>query len=182
MESQNILIRPTIFSDCSLFAIWEKTTEVTNYFSMDEDRDYEQIVREFISFEIDNKNLQFTIILKDFEKEDQIIGRIQISRIDRHADSLDITRIYIGPTNFRRKGYGEEAMRLILEYCFINLHTERVTLDYFQDNEEAAKLYKKLGFQYEGTARNSTKKNGRYYDLKIMSLLRSEYYEKVHNK
>lgn len=182
MESKNLLIRPTTFEDCSLFAVWEKTPEVTEFFSMDDGRDYEEVVREFVTREFDETKLQFTILLKNYQGEDEVIGRIYISRLDRHEDSLDITRIYIGPAGYRHKGYGEEAMRLILEYCFINLHTERVTLDHFTGNEFAAKLYLKLGFQYEGIARNSTKKNGKYHDLHIMSLLRSEYYEKVHNK
>lgn len=182
MESKNILIRPTIFEDCSIFSDWETQSEVSLYFAMDDDRKYEDIVREFILRETDETQLQFTILLKDYQGEDEVIGRIYISKINRHDDSLDITRIYIGSLEHRRKGYGEEALRLILEYCFINLHTERVTIDHLTGNEPASRLYLKLGFQYEGTARNSAKKNGKFHDLHIMSLLRSEYYEKVHNK
>jgi RimJ/RimL family protein N-acetyltransferase len=182
MESKNLLIRPTQFQDCLLFSQWETQISVTEYFSIDEDRDYEQIVREYVIGEEDPSKLQFTILRKDYEGEDQIIGRVLITRIDRNSDSLDITRIYIGPEELRNQGYGEEAMRLILEHCFIHLHTERVTLDHFTGNDPASRLYMKLGFVYEGIARNGAKKNGRFYDLNIMSLLRSEYYEKVHNK
>lgn len=182
MESKNLMIRPAVFDDCSLFSIWEKMREVNEFFSIDDDRDYEQIVREFILREADPSKLQFTILLKNYQGEDEIIGRIYISNVNLHDDSLDITRIYIGSKEYRNKGYGEEAMRLILEYCFINLHTERVTLDHFSGNDIAARLYLKLGFQNEGVARNGAKKNGKYYDLHIMSILRSEYYEKVHNK
>jgi RimJ/RimL family protein N-acetyltransferase len=182
MESKNLNIRPTRFQDCIEFAQWETQPSVTEFFSIDEDRNYEEILREYILWEEDPSKLQFTILLKNYEGEDQIIGRIIISRIDRHNDSLDITRIYIGPEELRNHGYGEEAMRLILEHCFIQLHTERVTLDHFTGNDPASRLYMKLGFVYEGVARNGAKKNGRFYDLNIMSLLRSEYYEKVHNK
>jgi RimJ/RimL family protein N-acetyltransferase len=120
--------------------------------------------------------------LKDYQGEDRIIGSIYVTQLNKVYDSLDITRIYIGPNEFRNKGYGEETLRLFLEYCFINLHTERVTLDHFSENLMASRLYNKLGFQYEGIARNATKKNGKYHDLNKMSILRSEYYEKVHNK
>lgn len=182
MESKNLIIRPTNFEDCSLFAVWEKMHEVTEFFSIDDNRSYEQIVREIILTEQDETKLELTILLKDYQGEDKVIGRIYISQLNADYDSLDITRIYIGPEEYRNKGYGEEAMRLILEYCFINLHTERVTIDHFTGNTVAARLYLNLGFQYEGIARNGAKKNGRYHDLHLMSLLRSEYYEKVHNK
>ena len=182
MESKNLIIRQTTFEDCSLFAVWEKMNEVTEFFSIDDNRTYEQIVREMVLSELNESNLQFTILLKDYQSEDQIIGRIFVTQLNKFYDSLDITRIYIGPKECRNVGYGEEALRLFLEYCFINLHTERVTLDHFSGNVAASRLYSKLGFQYEGVARNACKKNGKYHDLSTMSILRSEYYEKVHNK
>ena len=116
--------------------------------------------------------LQFTIVKREGNEP---IGRIWISRIDDHYDSLDISRIYIADPALRGQGYGEEALRALLEYCFVNLHRERVTLDHIPENEAAAGLYMKLGFQYEGIARHAGKKDGRYVDLKQMSMLRSEY-------
>ncbi|MGI6733066.1 MAG: GNAT family N-acetyltransferase [Anaerovoracaceae bacterium] len=175
MESKNLIIRETIFSDCAFFAEWEKKEYIQEGFTMSRDRDYEEIVKEYVIRTQEPDKLQFTIV---FREEDKPIGRIYISRIDTHADSLDITRIYIGEEAYLGKGLGEEAMLLILEHCFIQLHMERVTLDHLPTNERAASLYKKLGFQYEGVMRNAGKKNGRYVDLHLMSMLRSEYFEK----
>lgn len=178
MESKNLVIRPTIFSDCELFAKWESDFSVTEFFSMNSDRDYEEIVTEFINRSNDKTKLQYTICFKDGEP----IGRIYISRIDDEDDSLDITRIYIGDPEKRGKGYGEEALRTMLDYCFMNLHMERVTLDYFDGNLKALGLYEKLGFKHEGTARNAAKKDGKYYNLNLLSLLRAEYYGKLHDR
>jgi len=55
---------------------------------------------------------------------------------------------------------------------------QRVTLDYFTGNTRAAALYRKLGFVDEGVARNACSKDGVYYDLNLMSILRDEYFEK----
>jgi len=175
MESTNLIIRETTFADCTYFAEWEKKPYIMESFTMSQGRDYEEITKEYVIRTLDPTKLQFTIV---FREEDRPIGRIYIDRIDTHADSLDITRIYIGEEDFLGKGLGEEAMRLILEYCFIHLHTERVTLDHLPANQRAASLYKKLGFQYEGIARHAGKKDGRYIDLHLMSMLRAEYYEK----
>jgi len=174
MESKNLTLRKTCFKDCEYFAAWETSRDVTDYFSIGDDRTYEGIVRESILWETDPSKLQFTIILKETAAP---VGRVYISRIDPDTDSLDITRIYIGDKKNRGKGYGEEAMRLLLEYSFTRLHAERVTLDHYTGNDAAAALYLKLGFKYEGVARNACRKNGKYYDLNLMSMIRAEYFE-----
>lgn len=180
MESNHLLIRLTVFEDCTYFSKWvSEDPEVSQFFTMDQGRSYNEIAEEFVIRTLDPTMLQFTIVSKDIEAP---VGRIWISRIDRHADSLDITRIYIGDKNFRGKGFGEESLRLLLEYCFMNLHMERVTLDHMPANQRAANLYLKLGFQYEGTMRHSGKKDGVYVDLKLMSMLRAEYYANLRDE
>ena len=172
IESKRLIIRQSIIDDCALFARWEEMEEVNRWFTMDHDKSYNLVVQEFILRNVEKDMLQFTIVLKETEEP---IGRIWISQINDHYDSLDLSRIYIADPAMRGHGYGEEALRTILEYCFIRLHRERVTLDHIPDNEVAANLYTKLGFQYEGVARHAGKKDGRYVDLKQMSMLRSEY-------
>mgnify|MGYP005821395851 FL=1 len=179
MESKNLIVRETVFDDCTYFAQWEIRPEVTEFFTMNEDRTYEQIVTEYVRYNLDPSKLQFTITLKP---EDKPIGKIYLSRINRDDDSLDITRIYIADPANRGKGYGEEALRLILEYAFINLHMERVTIDHFEKNKVAASLYEKIGFSNEGLMRNAGKKNGKYVNLQLKSMLRAEYYDKIHAK
>ena len=82
----------------------------------------------------------------------------------------------------RNHGYGEEALRLILEYAFIQLHMERVTLDHLIKNQHAAHVYEKVGFVDEALMRHGGKKAGKYVDLQLKSMLRAEYYDKVHTK
>ena len=178
METKYLVIRNTIFDDCKYFADWEKSPELTKFLSIDDDISYEQITIDFIRGELDRTKAFFTII---FKETNEPIGRIYLSRIDEKVNSCDITKVYIGEDAMRGKGYGEEVLRAMLDYCFINQHMERVTLDHFTGNK-AANLYLKLGFEYEGIARSATKKNGKYYDLHLMSLLRADYYEKVHAK
>lgn len=178
METKNLIIRESVFSDCEYFARWEAMESVKEFFTIDEKRDYEEVVTELIQDGPDASKQHFTICLKPGEEP---IGRIFVSRLDPHYDSLDITRIYIAETDMRGKGYGEEALRRFLEYAFINLHMERVTLDHFLANKPAAALYEKIGFRTEGVMRNAGKKNGRYYDLMLRSMLRSEYYERSHD-
>jgi len=173
MESNRLQIRLSTFEDCALFAKWEALPSVRSSFTMNEDWDYNKITQQFVLRGQDKTHLQMTILLKETGAP---IGRIQISRIDLNYDSLDITRIYIADDAYRRRGLGEEAMRLILEYCFMQLHMERVTLDFIDGNSPAEALYLKLGFKEEGVARHGGKKDGMYLDFHMMSMLRNEYY------
>lgn len=174
MESNNVIIRKTIFNDCTFFAEWERKNYVREFLTIEETRDYEDIVTEYISRKLDNSKEQYTIVLKS---ENKPIGRVYLAKIDRGSDSIDITRIYIGDENYIGKGYGKESMIMLLDYCFKTLEMERVTLDHYPNNERASKLYLELGFKYEGTMRNAAKKNNQYFDLHLMSILKNEYNE-----
>jgi len=178
METRNFLIRETEFSDYEYFARWENDPEVIRYLSFDEDRSYEEVVTEGFANRADDTKQDFTIVDRESGNP---VGRAYLSRIDTHADSLDITKFYIGEKSVWGKGCGREVMDELLRYCFTFLHMERVTLDYYTGNKRAAALYESLGFKKEGVARNATKKDGRYYDLHLMSLLRSEYFGEKDN-
>ena len=178
METKNLVIRESVFEDCEYFAKWEIDPSVTEFLSYEEDRSYKQIVEEWVLSEQDPAKLQFTIVRKDIRKP---VGRVYITNVDRECDSLDITKMYIADEN-RNQGIGKEVLKELLEYCFVYLHMERVTIGYYDGNKAAAALYESIGFQREGLARNAAKKNGRYYNLNKMALLRSEFFDKVHDK
>ncbi len=172
METKNLIIRESIFSDCQFFADWESNPVVSDFFTIDDDRDYESVVKEYIDCDRQDKFLQMTLTLKPSEGP---IGRLVISNINERNDSLKIARIYIADPQNRNKGYGKEAMKKILEYAFLNLHMERVTVTTFPKNKAAEHLLDSLGFTNEGVLRNAGKKNGRYMDLLLKSMIRAEY-------
>ncbi|MGE5251478.1 MAG: GNAT family N-acetyltransferase [Bacteroidota bacterium] len=84
----------------------------------------------------------------------------------------------IGPSEFRGKGYGTEAMQLALEYAFLELNLNRVTLNVFEYNPRAVRSYEKAGFRHEGRMREALFREGRRWDLIYMGILRQEWMEK----
>ncbi len=177
MESKNIIIRPTEFDDCMHFAKWETDPDLTEFFSINDGQTYEDIVTKYIRSKSNPSEEIYTIVHKEDMRP---IGQIHVGLINNVYDSLDITRIYIAEKEKRGNGLGEETMRLFLEHCFLTMHRERVTLDYFSGNVIALALYQKLGFHSEGIMRHAAKKNGKYYDLHLMSMLKTEFYSKLH--
>ena len=83
--------------------------------------------------------------------------------------------ILIGEPSAWDKGYGTEAAHLILAYAFDVLNLNSVQLGVNADNARAVRSYEKVGFVHEGVRRQFVYRNGRYYDMAMMSVLRDEY-------
>ena len=61
--------------------------------------------------------------------------------------------IGIGEREFWGKGYGTEAMNLVLEFGFGELNLHRVNLVTFEINPRSIRSYEKVGFVHEGNLR-----------------------------
>ncbi len=83
--------------------------------------------------------------------------------------------IGIGEPEYRGKGYGTEAMQLLLKYAFQGLDLHRVTLNVFAFNPRGIRSYEKAGFRYEGTQREAIHKDDQRWDMIEMGILRDDW-------
>jgi len=77
------------------------------------------------------------------------------------------------------KGYGREAVRLVLDYGFEELGLHRAQLTVFSYNERAITLYESLGFKREGVFRQQVYRDGQYFDMILFGLLEEEWRQQV---
>jgi RimJ/RimL family protein N-acetyltransferase len=105
---------------------------------------------------------------------EEAIGTCSLMQVDG-KNRKAILGISIANPEAQGKGYGHEAMTLLLEFGFLELNLNRIQLHVFEYNERAVRLYERLGFQREGVLRQSFYREGRYWDEYIMALLRSEF-------
>lgn len=82
--------------------------------------------------------------------------------------------IALGP-DFHGRGYGREAMELLIHYGFNELNLHRLQLTVFSYNEPATKLYEKLGFKHEGIFRDFLQRDGQRHDMHLYGLLAHEW-------
>lgn len=85
--------------------------------------------------------------------------------------------IGIGERDFWGRGYGTDAMKVILCYAFTELNLHRVTLGVFEYNPRAIRTYEKAGFRHEGRMRKLLNKEGKRWDILEMGILREEWME-----
>lgn len=102
------------------------------------------------------------------------IGNTSFHNVDWRCRSAEIG-IVIGEKEYWNKGYGTEAMRLMLHHGFSTLNLNRIMLDVYASNPRAIRSYEKCGFVHEGRKRQAMYKDGVYTDILIMSVLRGEW-------
>ncbi len=106
--------------------------------------------------------------------EGELIGFCGINDIE-WSNGVGWLGIGIPDPDHWGKGYGREAMSLLLRFGFHELNLHRIALGVFSYNDRAIGLYKSLGFVHEGTERESLQRDGARYDMLIFGLLRSEW-------
>ena len=105
------------------------------------------------------------------KRGDRLIGVCQlhsISPVHRNAE----LQIRIGDARSRGRGYGSEAVRLLLDFAFHDLNLHRVFLHVFSTNKAALKTYEATGFSKEGVFRDAAFVNGRYVDVVVMGVVK----------
>lgn len=83
--------------------------------------------------------------------------------------------IAIGDKEYWGRGYGREAVGLLIDYAFNHWNLQRVGLQVMAINERAMRAYRAVGFVEEGRLRRHAWSNGRFVDSVCMSILREEW-------
>jgi ribosomal-protein-alanine N-acetyltransferase len=75
------------------------------------------------------------------------------------------------------KGYGTEAMQIMVDYLFLTTDIMRITELTDVRNVAAQKCYEKVGFKKEGTIRKARYYRGEWADHYIFGILREDWKE-----
>jgi RimJ/RimL family protein N-acetyltransferase len=105
--------------------------------------------------------------------DDRPVGFIGLSVNWPHGEAY--VGIGIGDRQDWGKGYGTDAMRVLLRYAFTELNLHRVSLGVLEYNPRALRSYEKAGFVLEGRTRQDVLRDGRHWDSLWMGLLRPEW-------
>jgi RimJ/RimL family protein N-acetyltransferase len=108
------------------------------------------------------------------ETDGKLIGACTLFHFNETARTAELG-IAIGDKDYWGRGYGREAVGLLLEYAFRHRNFRRVWLWVHAANERGIRAYKACGFVEEGRLRQHAWSNGAYDDVVYMGVLREEW-------
>lgn len=107
------------------------------------------------------------------KKGRKLIGVCQLTGINPVTRSAEL-QIRIGHPAARGKGLGLEAVRQLAAFGFRDLNLHRIALHVFATNARAITTYERAGFRLDGTLREAAFIDGRFVDVRVMSLLATD--------
>lgn len=172
LEGKKVRLRPISLDDIDLALSWINDPEVTQTLMTGRYPMTREAERKWLE---DHMKVSATDIIYTIEKLDgTYLGGItlfNIRPVEHHAE----VGISIGIKSEWGKGYGREAMELMLRYGFAELNLHLIYLHVHADHPRAVRLYEKIGFVREGRLRDRAYRGGKYHDYFAMSILRDEW-------
>ncbi|MED7951924.1 GNAT family protein [Kitasatospora sp. NPDC058201] len=105
------------------------------------------------------------------------IGLVDYRGLDPYEGVAEVG-IAIGEQEFWGRGYGSEALGLLVDHLFGAYPLHRMELDTWSGNERAARSFTRLGFREEGRRRGAVLLGGERYDRLLFGMLRAEWEER----
>ena len=124
----------------------------------------------------ENKNLfHFAIRARE---DDRLIGKAIVQWIE-WANGNAFLRLGIGAVEDRCKGYGSQALQMLLRFCFAELNLFRLTAMVPEYNIAAIALLKKFGFVEEVRRRKALERDGQRWDMLAFGLLKDDWLDQA---
>jgi len=159
-------------------ARWQRDTEFHRLADSDPaDMFSEKKIKEWIEKNIEDgfKPERYFFSLRTLT-DDKVIGFLSMWYGAIHREVW--VGVGIGDREYWGKGYGTDAMKLCLQYAFMELGAERVSLGLHAYNARALRAYEKAGFQLEGRTRGDMLREGERTDSLWMGALRADWLER----
>ena len=110
-------------------------------------------------------------------KDGKYIGGCSINELNVKNRNCTIG-IMIGDKEYWSKGYGSDALKILIKFIFEELNINKIKLGVFAFNERAKACYKNIGFKEEGLLKNEIFREGKYHDEILMALFAKDYFNR----
>jgi len=155
----SIYLSPMNPDDAEIYTKWINDLEIStplgnasNIYSLEKEREaLERLSKEKYNFAIVEL------------ESDKLLGNISLFDIDLIHRKAEVG-LFIGDKDRWGKGFGTEALNLILEFGFKIIGLNNIMLKVFSFNERAIKVYKNIGFEEIGKRKESFRVNNKWYD------------------
>jgi UDP-4-amino-4,6-dideoxy-N-acetyl-beta-L-altrosamine N-acetyltransferase len=158
-------------SDLELVMQWRMRPEVTRYMYTDPQLTLDDQRRWFERVSRSERDRVWIIELLEGQRP---VGVLSLSEIDR-VNSRCSWAYYLGDTEVRGAGLAKSLELNVYAYVFDTLGLNKLCCEVFSFNDRVVALHEKFGSKVEGVMRQHICKNGEYFDVVRMGMLRSDW-------
>lgn len=173
IETRRLVLRPLALSDAPAIYAYQSDAEVYRYLSADPPTSADVVaepIGRWLALPAEDRRPCWVIVLREI---DCIVGTISFNQLDRKNASgqlgFDVAREQWG------KGIGTEAVRAVISHGFDTMGLNRITAYCWEGNMASQRVMEKAGMTYEGTLRQPRYAKGAYRDMRLYSVLASEW-------
>ena len=166
----DIKLRDITANDLEMIRNWRNSKEVSQYMYTENHITSEQQKAWFEKISKD-QNAKYWII----EYEDKPLGLVSITEMSQVFDSC-FWAFYLGDTNVRGAGIGSKIEYNILKYVFEDIGLNKLRCEVLTTNPSVIVMHEKFGFRREAYYREHVLKNGQYFDVVGLAMLKREWH------
>lgn len=175
-ERDGVVLRPTHPSDWVYFYenYFESETRFYFYTECEPPTDRHEARARFARFlrtaqKKGRRDLTVTV-------DGRVVGSLNLYDVDPRAGTFQIASFVC--ESERGHGYGYTAMRILLDYAFLELRLNKYNARIVAGNEPSVRLHTALGCRREGVLRSMLYHAGEYRDLEWWGITAQEYKER----
>lgn len=172
-----LTLRPVRMTDAEDLYEYSRDSEVARHVLWDAHRSIHQ-TRDYIRYLIrqyrSGAPSSFAIALRDTGKVIGTIGFMWVQTENRSAEvGYSLSRAYWN------QGYMSEALKAVIEFGFLKLNLNRIEAQHECDNPASGRVMAHAGMTHEGTLRQRLYNKGRFVDVDLYAILRSDFLQKT---
>lgn len=171
LVGEKVYLSPITTEDAPQYCQWLNDLEVASNLIIFNQQLTVQRERMILD-DIQQNNAQMFAIVD--AAEDKLIGNCSLFKINKDHRKCEIG-IFIGDKNYWGRGYGTEAMRLLVDYGFNILNMHNILLEVHGFNQRAINCYRKVGFKEIGRRREALFFAGRAWDEILMDIIATDF-------
>ena len=165
LQTERLTLRRFVESDAeAMFQNWASSAENLTYVTWDPHPDVEvtrNSIRNWVVSYANPNYYKWAICLK--ENPGQVIGDISIVEMDEEDSSCEIG--YVLGKVYWGNGIMTEALKDVLDFCFIQAGFQEVKARYVSLNPASGRVLEKSGMSYLKTITNGVERKGYLADL-----------------
>ncbi len=172
LEGPTVILRPVTPADCRRLFDWYNDPEIVAPFDRYASDTYDAFVQSVEQADADPASLAPRFAVERRVEKD-MVGVVGYYRAHPVLECVDVWYV-LGDRRARGHGIGREAVGLLVDHLFRTQTVERIGATCDVENVPSSRLLEGLGFAREGTLRSALFHHGRWHDVLVYGINRTD--------